>query len=85
MIIVAIFGVVLLAVVVSYLIFGERQGATRGIVSRVKRCIPLQTVKIVIVVWQILTQVRFPNYHTLDGSIYSKLLPVQYMAAKYVH
>lgn len=44
--------------VVSYVMSGERGGDGRGLVERVARYIPLQSVKIVIVSWQILTQVR---------------------------
>lgn len=44
--------------VVSYVMSGERGGGGRGLVERVARYIPLQPVKIVIVSWQILTQVR---------------------------
>ena len=42
--------------VVSYVTFGER-GAKSGRVERAVRYIPLQSLKIVIVAWQILTQV----------------------------
>ena len=41
----------------SYMLSGEIEGTDQGIVARVTRFIPLQSVKIVIVVWQILTQV----------------------------
>ena len=41
-----------------YMLSLETEGADRGIVARLRRFIPLQFVKIVIVVWQILTQVR---------------------------
>ena len=42
----------------SYMLSGETRGADQSIVARVTRFIPLHSVKIVIVVWQILTQVR---------------------------
>ena len=42
----------------SYMLSGKSEDADKGIVVRVTRFIPLQSVKIVIVVWQILTQVR---------------------------
>ena len=41
----------------SYMLSGEMEGVNQGIAARVTRFIPLQSVKIVIVVWQILTQV----------------------------
>ena len=41
----------------SYMLSGEMEGVNQGIVARVMRFIPLQSVKIVIVIWQILTQV----------------------------
>ena len=44
--------------VVSYVMSGEAGlGAGQGLVERLARYIPLQSVKIVIVAWQILTQV----------------------------
>ena len=42
----------------SYMLSGETRGTDQSIVARVTRFIPLHSVKIVIVVWQILTQVR---------------------------
>eukprot|EP00752_Nemacystus_decipiens_P017698 g15868.t1 len=42
--------------VVSYATTGEGNGTRRGLVERVARYVPLQSVKIVIVAWQILTQ-----------------------------
>lgn len=44
--------------VVSYVISGESGESGRGLVERVTKYIPLQSVKIAIVSWQILTQVR---------------------------
>ena len=41
---------------ISYLVLGEEAGA-RHILHRLTRNIPLQSVKIIIVAWQILTQV----------------------------
>ena len=46
------------AAFLSYMLSGETRGAGQSIVARVTRFFPLQSVKIVIVVWQILTQVR---------------------------
>ena len=54
-------GVMAIAVgfaMVSYLVSADVGGAGRGIVDRVTRRIPMQSVKIVVVAWQILTQVR---------------------------
>lgn len=42
----------------SYMLSGKRRETDRGIVAHVTWFIPLHSVKIVIVVWQILTQVR---------------------------
>ena len=53
-------GILLLFAIVAflpYMLSGEMEGADKSIVARVTRFIPLQSVKIVIVVWQILTQV----------------------------
>lgn len=44
--------------VVSYVMSGKAGGRGQGVVERVGRYIPIQSVKIVIVAWQILTQVR---------------------------
>ena len=41
----------------SYLVSPEETRAGQGIVDRLTRRIPMQSVKIIIVVWQILTQV----------------------------
>lgn len=49
---------VLAVAVVSYVLSGESGGRMSGVVARVTQFIPLQSVKIVIVAWQILTQVR---------------------------
>ena len=40
-----------------YIVSTERVGARRGIMSRMLRRVPLHSVKIIIVAWQILTQV----------------------------
>jgi len=45
------------AAFLTYILSGEEQNADRGIVARLLRFIPLHSLKIVIVVWQILTQV----------------------------
>eukprot|EP00903_Cladosiphon_okamuranus_P017270 g15914.t1 len=72
-----VLAVVLLAAVAvaSYVISAEGAGKRRGLVERVARYIPLQSLKIIIVSWQLLTQftsvanVTFPNVYQrlLDG------------------
>lgn len=46
-----------LVLTASYVIEGQQGAMRRGLIERVMRYIPLQSVKIVVVVWQILTQV----------------------------
>lgn len=58
----AVFSVV---AVVSYVMSGEGGGRGQGLVERVAKYIPLQSVKIVIVSWQILTQVRDGSRRTV--------------------
>lgn len=41
-----------------HLVSAEMEGARRGVIHRFARRLPLQSIKIVVVVWQILTQVR---------------------------
>lgn len=48
--------------VASYVMSGERPGKRRGVVERVARFVPLQSIKIVVVSWQILTQVRAAHF-----------------------
>ena len=45
-------------IVAFHLVSGEKEGARRGIVGRISRIVPLHALKIVIVAWQILTQVN---------------------------
>ena len=45
--------------IIQYLLSGEAEGMGRGLVDRLTRSIPLQAVKITVVSWQILTQVRY--------------------------
>ena len=54
----SIAAVVMTVVVVKY-VTSANMGAGRGIFSRLLRRVPLQSVKIIIVAWQILTQVSF--------------------------
>ena len=44
--------------IVSYLVSPDTRGSGRGLVDRVSRQIPLHSLKIIIVAWQIVTQVR---------------------------
>lgn len=55
---VSIAGLLFTVGVVSYVALGESESRARGVVERAGRFVPLQSVKIVIVAWQILTQVR---------------------------
>lgn len=41
-----------------HLVSGEKDDTRQGIIHRVTKRLPLQSIKIVVVVWQILTQVR---------------------------
>eukprot|EP00752_Nemacystus_decipiens_P013054 g11547.t1 len=74
-VVLAIVALIVAAAVVSYATTGEGDGRGQGLVERVARYIPLQSVKIVIVAWQILTQftalagVTYPHYYQtfLDG------------------
>ena len=45
----------------SYLVSAQVGDAGRGIVDRVTRWVPMQSIKIIVVAWQILTQVRGDN------------------------
>lgn len=46
------------AVIATHTMSGELEGGERGRLGRLSRYFPLQSVKIVIVAWQIVTQVR---------------------------
>lgn len=45
-----------------HLVSGEVDGARPGIIHRVIKRLPVQSIKIVVVMWQILTQVRGMRY-----------------------
>lgn len=45
--------------VVLHLFYGGREDTRMDFVDRVARSVPVQAVKIIIVAWQILTQVRY--------------------------
>lgn len=66
--ILASLAVVVFTILVSYLLSGETTDEDRGIAARVARYIPLQSIKIVFVAWQILTQVRREALHS--GVVY---------------
>lgn len=51
-------GLVTAVAVISYLMSGQGSNEKPGLIQRMARYIPLQSVKIIIVAWQILTQVR---------------------------
>lgn len=57
MAILAVAALVIAAAVVVYAMSGKVEVGRRGIIERLGRYIPLQSVKIVIVSWQIVTQV----------------------------
>ncbi|CAM9150882.1 unnamed protein product, partial [Ectocarpus sp. 6 AP-2014] len=66
---VSVAGLLFTVALVSYAVSGESEGRARGVVERAGRFVPLQSVKIVIVAWQILTQftsvanIRFPHVY----------------------
>ncbi len=52
-------GIILAAILVAlYVMSGKRTGTRQRLVDRWARLIPLQSLKVIIVSWQILTQVR---------------------------
>lgn len=55
---VAVFSLFAIITLFVHLVSGEKDGARQGIIHRVTKRLPLQSIKIVVVVWQILTQVR---------------------------
>lgn len=60
-VIVVVVGVFVLGAAIAlsmHLVSGEMEGARRGVVYRLIKRLPFQSIKIVVVVWQILTQVR---------------------------
>lgn len=58
MIVVAVVFLCAIIVLLMHLVSGETLHARRGIVHRITERLPLQSIKIIVVVWQILTQVR---------------------------
>ena len=61
---VAVFGLCAIIVLFVHLVSGEKDGSREGIVHRVTKLLPLQSIKIVVVVWQILTQVTYVCMYT---------------------
>ena len=70
---IVVIGIVILVCVVVgialalHLLSGGMENIERGLVDRIIRIVPVQAVKIIIVAWQILTQVR-PALHQSDGA-----------------
>ena len=70
---IVVIGILILACVVIgialalHLVSGDMENTERGLVGRIIRIVPVQAVKIIIVAWQILTQVR-PTLHQSDGT-----------------
>ena len=70
---IVVIGIIILVCVVVgivlalHLLSGGMENTERGLVSRIIRIVPVQAVKIIIVAWQILTQVR-PTLHQPDGA-----------------
>lgn len=57
-VVLSVAAVIVVLAIFAHLVSGETEGPGQAIMNRLARDIPLQTVKIVIVAWQILTQVR---------------------------
>ena len=57
-VVVSVLSLAAFAVFLSYMVSAEWEGARHGIVARIAPYLPLQSLKIIIVAWQILTQVR---------------------------
>lgn len=55
---VGVVGFIIMVMICSFLLSGEIEASSWGLVGGIMRYIPLQTVKIVIAAWQILTQAR---------------------------
>ena len=61
------------AAIIRYLMSSEIQGGGRGIVDRMTRHVPVQAMKIIIVAWQILTQVTHVKAHFPDTNIQTRV------------
>ena len=55
--------------IISYLVSAEVADARRGIIDYMMQRIPLQSLKIIIILWQILTQVRTANERRSLGAV----------------
>lgn len=63
---------VVMVMTMLYVMSPEVEGKPRGVFGRMMRYVPLQPIKIIIVAWQILTQVRARQTHhqgTLGSSV----------------
>lgn len=58
MAVVALFSLFAIIALFVHLVSGEKDGARQGLVDLVTKRLPLQSIKIIVVVWQILTQVK---------------------------
>ena len=63
-------------IVTTHLLSEMKEGTGRGIVDRITRIIPLHTLKIVVVAWQILTQV---NIKDAKQSFRTNVSGIEYM------
>lgn len=86
---VVVLGVAILAGFVgflTYMLSGQEQDTDQGIVARLARYIPLHSLKIVIVVWQILTQVRLHRpVIIIDGGSLTQVLVADAFDPTVVH
>ena len=57
----------------KHLMSGEMDGARRGIVGWLTKHLPLQSVKIMVVVWQIVTQASDDRIPILDPTLASRI------------
>ena len=67
--------------VIFHLLSGEEGSTGRGLVDRVTRFIPLYPVKIIIVSWQILTQVWYTAAHFLIGLKRIEVLNIRHLSS----
>lgn len=77
-VLIAIMAIMLLlafAAFFSYVFSEEMEDAGQGLVARVTHFIPLQSIKIIIVMWQILTRVNRREHSCLDQDGLSNLVP----------
>lgn len=61
-VVISVLSVAAFAVFVSFMVSEEWEDARHGIVARIAPYLPLQSLKIIVVAWQILTQVRVHMY-----------------------